>query len=209
MRSPLPVAIKVEASSSSSLVSGKISILDGSASSQGSGSSSSNSTSDDTNSSGSDSSENEITLGDADAGKNDVSVEEGKIITSGNVASGDDPGENLDDVDVNPTDLVVVKPSNCFMGQSLMTQAELDSLVSEGCFIVDACRPAPKLGESVVCRIFFTAGLRLPVSKRFVEILATYKVQIHQLTPNSIPQILNFLWSRRTFGGTNDVDTFV
>jgi hypothetical protein len=61
----------------------------------------------------------------------------------------------------------------------------------------------------VVFRDFFTAGLRLPVSKKFADILAAYNVQVHQLTPNSIPQVLKFLWACRTFAGDNDVDTFV
>jgi hypothetical protein len=39
--------------------------------------------------------------------------------------------------------------------------------------------------------------------------LAAYNVQIHQLTPNSIPQVLKFLWACRTFAGDNDVETFV
>jgi hypothetical protein len=56
---------------------------------------------------------------------------------------------------------------------------------------------------------FFTAGLLLPVSKKFADILAAYDVQIHQLTPNSIPQIMKFLWACRTFAGHNDVETFV
>jgi hypothetical protein len=53
------------------------------------------------------------------------------------------------------------------------------------------------------------AGLRLQVSKRLAEILAAYNVQIHQLTPNSIPQITKFLWACRTFTGDNDVETFI
>jgi hypothetical protein len=61
----------------------------------------------------------------------------------------------------------------------------------------------------VVFRDFFTTGLRLPVSKRFADILAAYGIQIHQLTPNSIPQVLTFLWACRTFAGDNDVETFV
>jgi hypothetical protein len=52
-------------------------------------------------------------------------------------------------------------------------------------------------------------GLRLPVSKNFSDILAAYNVQIYQLTPNSIPQVLKFLWACRTIAGDNDVETFV
>jgi hypothetical protein len=47
------------------------------------------------------------------------------------------------------------------------------------------------------------------VSKKFADILEAYNVQIHQLTPNSIPQVLKFLWAYRTFAGDNDVDIFV
>jgi hypothetical protein len=36
--------------------------------------------------------------------------------------------------------------------------------------------PKPKKNESVVLQDFFTASLRLPVSRRFAEILAAYKV---------------------------------
>jgi hypothetical protein len=36
-----------------------------------------------------------------------------------------------------------------------------------------------------------------------------YNIQIHQLTPNSIPQVLKFLWACRTFDRDNDVETFV
>jgi hypothetical protein len=77
-----------------------------------------------------------------------------------------------------------------------MTQADLGALRPEGWFEPDSCRlpskettPKPRKNESVVFRDFFIAGLRLQISKRFAEILAAYNVQIHQRTPNSIPQI--------------------
>jgi hypothetical protein len=53
--------------------------------------------------------------------------------------------------------------------------------------------PKPRKNGIVVFRDFFTTGLRLPVSKKFADMLAAYNVQIHQLTPNSIPQVLKFL----------------
>jgi hypothetical protein len=97
-----------------------------------------------------------------------------------------------------------------------MTQAGLDALRLEGCFEPGICRlpgkettPKPRKNESVVFRDFFTTGLRLPISKKFADILAAYNIQIHQLTPNSIPQVLKFLWACRTFAGDNDVETFV
>jgi hypothetical protein len=97
-----------------------------------------------------------------------------------------------------------------------MTQADLDALRLEGCLEPGTCRlpgkettPKPWKNESVVFRDFFTAGLRLPVSKKFADILAAYNVQIHHLTPNCIPQVLKFLWACRTFASDNDVETSV
>jgi hypothetical protein len=82
------------------------------------------------------------------------------------------------------------------------------SLASADCL---AKKPLQSLGRMrVLCSgTFFTEGFRLPVSKRFAEILVAYNVQIHQLTPKSIPQMMKFLWPYRTIAGDNDVDTFV
>jgi hypothetical protein len=172
-RYPPPAGIDTEVSSSSILDSGKISELDGSATSRGSDNSSSNSTRDYTSSSDHDSSEREMKLSDVDAGRTDDGVE-GEIISSGTVDAKENSGENLENVEANPNELVGAKPSTCFMGQSLMTQTELDSLVSKGCFSAVACRPSgkettpeSKPNECMVFHDFFTIRLRLTTSKRF------------------------------------------
>lgn len=156
----------------------------------------------------------EITLSDKDAKKTYAGIEEGEIAGGSGIATAEEPGENLAGVQASPEDLI--KTGTCFMGQSLMTQEDLDALVLEGCFSFGDCRlpgkemtPKPRSNESDVVQDFFTAGLRLPILTRFADILAAYNVQIHQLTPNSISQILKFLWACRTFAGTKEVDTFV
>jgi hypothetical protein len=209
-------AIATSSASSSSSESGKISDLDWSASSRESGSTSSTSSSDGSKSSG-DGSYVEIMLSNTYAGKRDADVEEGEIREEADAAAeeaAEGSGENLTRVKADLQDLV--KARTCFIGRSVMTQADLDALRLEGCFEPGTCRlpgkettPKPRKNESVVFRDFFTAGLHLPVSKKFADILAAYNVQIHQLTPNSIPQLLEFLWSCRTFAGDNDVETFV
>jgi hypothetical protein len=156
-------------------------------------------------------------LSDTDAGKRDADVEEGEIGEDADAAieeAAEGSGENLAGVKVDLRDLV--KARTCFIGRSLMTQADLDALQLEGCFEPGICRlpgkettPKPQKNESVVFYDFFTVGLHLPVSKRFANILAAYNIQIHQLTPNSIPQVLKFLWACRTFAGDNDVETLV
>jgi hypothetical protein len=197
-------AAVTSSTSTSSSESGKISGLDWSASSRESGSTSSSSSSDENSSSGG--SYVEIMPSDTDAGKRVlVDVEEGEIGVEIDAAVEESEG--------NPAG---AKARTCYIGRSLMTQADLDALRLEGCFEPGLCRlpgrettPKPRKNESVVFRDFFTAGLRLPVSKKFADVLAAYGVQIHQLTPNSIPQVLKFLWACRTFAGDNDVETFV
>jgi hypothetical protein len=156
-------------------------------------------------------------LSGTDAGKHDADVEEGEIGEDADAAieeAAEGSGENLVGVKADLRDLV--KARTCFIGRSLMTQADLDALRLEGCFEPGICRlpgkettPKPQKNESMVFQDFFSAGLCLPVSKRFADILAAYNVQIHQLTPNSIPQVLKFLWTYQTFAGDNDVETFV
>jgi hypothetical protein len=151
-------------------------------------------------------------LSDTDAGKRDADVEEGEIGEDADAAveeAAEGSGEKADLRDL-------AKARTCYIGRSLMTQADLDALCLDGCFEPGTCRlpekettPKPRKNESVVFRDFFIVGLRLPVSKKFADILAAFNVQIHQLTPNSVPQVLKFLWACRTFAGDNDVDTFV
>jgi hypothetical protein len=114
-------------------------------------------------------------------------VEEGEIGEDADVAieeAAEGSGENLTGVKADLHDLV--KARTCFIGRSLMTQGDLDALRLEGCFEPGICRlpgkettPKPRKNESVVFRDFFTTGLRLPVSKKFADILAAYNVQIH------------------------------
>jgi hypothetical protein len=208
-------AIATSSTSSSSLEFGKISDLVWSASSRKSGNTSSTSSSDESKTSGG-GSYVEIMLSDTDAGKRDADVE-GKIGEDADAAieeAAEGSGENLTGVKGDLRDLV--KARTCFIGRSLMTQADLDALRLEGFFEPGICRlprkettPKPRKNESVVFRDFFTAGLRLPVSKKFACVLAAYNVQIHQLTPNSITQVLKYLWACRTFAGDNDVETFI
>jgi hypothetical protein len=153
-------------------------------------------------------------LSDTDAKKCATDVEEGEIGEESNATGAAESEESLTGIKADLRDLV--KQKTCFMGQSLMTQANLDALRLEGRFEAGVCRlpgkettSKPRKNESVVFQDFFTARLRLPVSKRFSEILAAYNMQIHQLTPNSIPHIMKFLWACRTFAGDNDVETFV
>jgi hypothetical protein len=164
-------AAATSSTSTSSSESGKISGLDWSANSRESGSTLSSSSSDEN--SGSGGSYVEIMPSDTDVGKRVlIDVEEGEIGVEIDAAVEESEG--------NPAG---AKARTCYSGRSLMTQADLDALRLEGCFKPGICRlpgrettPKPRKNESVVFRDFFTAGLRLPVSKKFADILAAYGI---------------------------------
>jgi hypothetical protein len=46
--------------------------------------------------------------------------------------------------------------------------------------------PAPEENEVVIYRSFFKAGLRFPLSKFVVEVLKTYQIFLHQITPEAV-----------------------
>jgi hypothetical protein len=46
--------------------------------------------------------------------------------------------------------------------------------------------PAPEENEVVIYRSFFKAGLRFPSSKFVVEVLKTYQIFFHQITPEAV-----------------------
>jgi hypothetical protein len=46
--------------------------------------------------------------------------------------------------------------------------------------------PVLKENEVVIFRCFFKAGLRFPLSKFVVEVLKTYQIFLHQITPEAI-----------------------
>jgi hypothetical protein len=46
--------------------------------------------------------------------------------------------------------------------------------------------PAPEENEVVIYRSFFKAGLRFPLSKFVVEVLKTYQIFLHQITPEGV-----------------------
>jgi hypothetical protein len=54
--------------------------------------------------------------------------------------------------------------------------------------------------EVVVYRSFMKAGLRFPLDKLLVEILKTFEIYLHQLTPKAIIKMGIFIWAMRSQG---------
>jgi hypothetical protein len=58
--------------------------------------------------------------------------------------------------------------------------------------------PAPEENEVVIYQSFFKAGLRFPLSRFVVEVLKTYQIFLHQLTPEAIIRMGVFVWAVRS-----------
>jgi hypothetical protein len=64
----------------------------------------------------------------------------------------------------------------------------------------DSAAPAPEEDEVVVYRSFMKAGLRFPLSKFLVEVLKTFEIFLHQITPEAIIMMGIFVWAVRSQG---------
>jgi hypothetical protein len=58
--------------------------------------------------------------------------------------------------------------------------------------------PVPEAEEVVVYRSFMKAGLRFPLSKFLVEVLKTFEIYLHQITPKAIIRMGIFIWAMRS-----------
>jgi hypothetical protein len=65
---------------------------------------------------------------------------------------------------------------------------------------VDRVVPAPKENEVVIYRIFFKVGLQFPLSRFVVEVLKTYQIFLHQITPEAVIKMGIFVWAMRSQG---------
>jgi hypothetical protein len=64
----------------------------------------------------------------------------------------------------------------------------------------DSAAPAPEVDEVVVYRSFMKAGLRFPLSKFLVEVMKTFEIFLHQITPEAIIRMGVFIWTVRSQG---------
>jgi hypothetical protein len=80
-------------------------------------------------------------------------------------------------------------PSHTIFERSTIKQSKIDAMKGRyfrDIFIVraggDSTTPAPEADE-VVYRSFMKAGLRFPLSKFLVEVLKTFEIYLHRITP--------------------------
>jgi hypothetical protein len=66
----------------------------------------------------------------------------------------------------------------------------------------------PKLTKWSFFRSFLKAGLWFPLDKMLVEVLKTFEIYLHQLTPEAIVKMRVFVWAMRSQGLEPDTRCF-
>jgi hypothetical protein len=97
--------------------------------------------------------------------------------------------------------------SHAVFGKSTIKQSHLDNMRGR-CFRdmsivradVDRVVPATEENEVVIYRSFFKAGLWIPLSRFVIEVLKTYQIFLHQITPEAVIRMGIFVWAVRSQG---------
>ena len=99
------------------------------------------------------------------------------------------------------------RPSHTIFGKSSIKQSQIDamkgryfrdiSIVRAG---GDSAAPMPEVDEVVVYRSFMKVGLQFPLSKFLVEVLKTFEIYLHQITPEAIIRMGIFIWALMSQG---------
>jgi hypothetical protein len=73
---------------------------------------------------------------------------------------------------------------------------------------VESTVPLSEANEVVVFKSFMKAGLRFPLHMMLVEVLKTFEIFIHQLTPKAHIKVGVFIWAMRSQGLKPDARCF-
>jgi hypothetical protein len=95
--------------------------------------------------------------------------------------------------------------SHTIFGKSTIKQSQIDVMKGRYFRNISIMRaggysnaPAPEVDEVVVYRSFMKAGLQFPLEKFLVEVLKTFEIYLHQITPEAIIRMEIFIWAMRS-----------
>jgi hypothetical protein len=99
------------------------------------------------------------------------------------------------------------RPSHSIFGKLAIKQSHLENMRGRYFWDMSIVRaggdnnvPAPEENEVVIYRSFFKVGLRFPLSRFVVEVLKTYQIFLHQMTPEAILRMGVFVWAVKSQG---------
>jgi hypothetical protein len=99
-----------------------------------------------------------------------------------------DVGSDNEDVEDRPW-----RPSHVVFGKSTIKQGQIEAMKGKYFHNISIVRavgentvPLPEADEVVVLKSFMKAGLYFPLHKMLVEVLKTFEIYLHQLTPEAL-----------------------
>jgi hypothetical protein len=107
------------------------------------------------------------------------------------------------------------RPSHVVFEKSTIKQGQIDAMRGIYFHDISIVRaggennvPLPEADKVVVYKSFMKAGLRFPLDKLLVEVLKTFEIYLHQLTPEAIIKVGIFIWAMRSQGLESDARCF-
>jgi hypothetical protein len=107
------------------------------------------------------------------------------------------------------------RPSHVVFGKSTIKQGQIEAMKGKYFHDISIVRaggesnvPLPEADKVVVFKSFMKAGLRLPLHKMLVEVLKTFEIYLHQLTPEALIKVGVFIWAMRNQGLEPDANCF-
>jgi hypothetical protein len=88
------------------------------------------------------------------------------------------------------------RPSHVVFGKSTIKQGQIEAMKGRYFRDISIMRaggentvPLPEADKVVIFRSFMKAGLRFPLDKMLVEVLKTFEIYLHQLTPEAFIKV--------------------
>jgi hypothetical protein len=107
------------------------------------------------------------------------------------------------------------RPSHIFFKKSTVKQGQIEAMKGRYFHDTSIVRaggestiPLPEADEVVVFKSFMKVGLHFPLHKMFVEVLKTFEIYLHQLTPEYLIKVGVFMWAMRSQGLELDANCF-
>jgi hypothetical protein len=131
--------------------------------------------------------------------------------------SGDSSGSDSFDVESGNEDAEdrLWRPSHVVFGKSSVKQGHIEGMKGKYFLNISIVRaggesivPLPEADEVVVFKSFMKAGLHFPLHKMLVEVLKTFEIYLHQLTPEALIKVGVFIWAMMSQGLEPDARCF-
>jgi hypothetical protein len=128
--------------------------------------------------------------------------------------SSDSESFDIESEDENDKDRLW-RSSHIVFGKSTIKQGQIELMKGKYFHDVSIMRargedtvPLPESDDVVVFRSFMKVGLRFPLHKMLVDVLKTFEIYLHQITPEALIKVRVFIWAMRSQGVEPDARCF-